>query len=201
VSDRDVGGELAVAPDCGRITAFQGSTFHQPPQGSKLAFGYKEGAIMTSVLSGLIAVCCIVEVAQPPQVPSPVTLLGMADERLLVLRLGMWPNRRVSPTYFEKIRAGITEGEVEKVLRSPNTTEDKSKYTAIKLVPIPNGFRRFRVMRTNSWVGMDQVIVIDFGEKGTVEWYELRPLGEWASVVRRLDTRNDFQKLRDWFNP
>jgi hypothetical protein len=53
------------------------------------------------------------ELTQPSPERGPATFLGMADEQLLVLRLGMWSNLRVGPSSFEKIRPGMTEGEVE----------------------------------------------------------------------------------------
>jgi hypothetical protein len=155
--------------------------------------------MLTSILSCCFMVCCNIELAQPPQAPRPATFLGLAEERLLVLRLGMWPNLQVNSVSFERIRPGMTEADIEKMLGTPHKSEDVSKYSVMKVVPTPKGFREFRVMKTKAWIGMDQVIVIVFGANSTVEWHELRPLEEWARVDRHLDTRNDFEKFRDWF--
>jgi hypothetical protein len=122
----------------------------------------------------------------------------MATGPLLLLRLGQLPNLRVGPTNFRKIQQGMSEGEVEKVLGSPTKVEDVSRYSVTVMVPTPEGARGFRLMKRNSWVGMDRVIVVDFGEKGKVEWSSLRPLEEWMRVYCHLDTRSLSEMLRDW---
>jgi hypothetical protein len=64
-------------------------------------------------------------------------------------------------------------------------------------------------MRTSSWIGVDLVILVHFGEKERVEWTQLEPLEEWAevnnldsqSVLARLRYRlltEPLQSVRDW---
>jgi hypothetical protein len=153
--------------------------------------------MMASVISYWLVVCCALELAKPPEEHGPVTVLGMVDEQLLVLRLGFWPNGRIGPRNFGKIRPGMTEGDIAKVLGDPHTTKDVSKFNVTKMVPVAGGARGFRLKKTNTWVGMHKVIVIDFGEQGTVEWQQLRSLENWASQDCGFDTRDSFTKLRD----
>src|SRR4051812_27867446 len=104
---------------------------------------------MGSIFSCWVACCCALELEKPPDVFGPVTPLGRADEQLLILRLGIWPNGRVGPKNFGKIRPGMTEGDVAKVLGEPNSTTDLSKSHNIKVVPADKGTRHFRVMKIN----------------------------------------------------
>jgi hypothetical protein len=70
------------------------------------------------------------------------------------------PNLRVSPANFREIRQGMTEQQVEKLLGAPSKVEDVSRYSVMKMVPTRQGVRGFRLTKTNSWIGVDRVIVL-----------------------------------------
>ncbi len=154
---------------------------------------------MTTVLWFCVTVCCTTELTQPAQpTRGQATLLGRADERLLVIRLGMWPNLRVGPMNFEQVRPGMTNVDVQKILGAP--TKVVSGMETV-MVSTPRGCRGVEVVKHSDWAGVDQVIVVYCGKKQTVELSYLRPLEEWARVDCLMDTRNDFEKLRDWLKP
>lgn len=107
------------------------------------------------------------------------------------------PNPRVSPANFAAIRQGMTEQEVEKVLGTPSKVKDVSRYSVTKMVPSRQGVRGFRLMKTSSWIGIDRVILIDFGKNGTVEWVELESLEEWAES-NNVDSASVLGAARYW---
>lgn len=107
------------------------------------------------------------------------------------------PKRRVSPASFEKLSQGMTEAAVEAIWGPPTKSENCSAYSVVKMVRGPKGCRGFRVIKTNTWIGTDRVIVVDFGEKATAESISMRPLEEWAEL-EGVDTRSVLEKLCDW---
>jgi hypothetical protein len=112
--------------------------------------------------------------------------------------LGLWPNLRVSPANFEKVRHGMTEVEVEKLLGSPTKVDSIPE---MMMISTPMGLREVGVFKKGAWVGVDKVIVVHFSKKRTVELSDLEPLEEWATVDCDLDTRSALEKLRDWLMP
>ena len=69
------------------------------------------------------------------------------------------------------------------------------------MVSTPMGVRGIGVVKHSAWVGVDQVIVVHFGEKDTAALSDLESLEEWATVDCQLDIRSPFEKLRDWLMP
>jgi hypothetical protein len=120
---------------------------------------------------------------------------GLHDRLLILARIRTLPNLRVSPANYGKIRQGLTADEVEKLLGRPTIAGSRKKET--KFVTTPEGLREIHVDETRTWIGVEQVIAVDFGEKGTVERSELEPLEEGAELSF-VDTRSVLEMLREW---
>ena len=121
------------------------------------------------------------------------------DDRVQIFAtLVTLPNLRVSAANPGRIREGMTAEQVEELLGYPtNVLSPLSGYIENREVPTPLGTRDIVVVKRGIWIGVEQVITVDFGKSGKVEWIDQEPLEVWAHL-NYVDSRSLWIRLRIW---